>query len=248
MMALWDPLGENRRMSAPTPTEFIAVEGNYAPEAAGLFFGVEPTMLFCALATLLAVGALAYVLGARRSSEGRGFDEATDTIHARILKASRAALSADSTQLKHKAEELAALFGTLLGPVIKVGTGVGGPMKLLDEALKGKIKVEQTPDHTPPHQDMPGTYTGSDGYGGGAGGGAASSVTIIGLPFLVAGRGDHPTPAEPAHSTSPGEIRDMTVEEQTDALARAVRKFNDHWSRSDARRTELREARKALSH
>lgn len=245
-------------MSAPTPTEFVNVEGYYSPETGGLFFGVEPIMLVSALLVLLAVAALAYLVGSRRLTGKSASDEVTDRIHARILKASQAALSADSSQLKHKAEELAALVAKLLGPVIKVGSGVGGPLKLLDEALKGKIKVAASHDTTPVAYDKRDDALNGGGGGGSGGGAAASShVTIISLPFSVASHGAHPSPAEPAHPpvaahasvhpAAPEETRDMTSEEQTDALARAVRKFNDHWSRSDARRTELSEARKALS-
>ncbi len=39
----------------------------------------------------------------------------------------------------------------------------------------------------------------------------------------------------------------MSVEEQVDALARAVRKFNDHWSQAGERKAELSAARKALT-
>lgn len=122
--------------------------------------------------------------------------------------------------------------------------------------MKGKIKIAASHDTTPAaHDKRDDTSNG----GGGAGGGAAASshVTIISLPFPVASHGAHPSSTEPAHPpvaahasvhpAAPEETRDMTSEEQTDALARAVRKFNDHWSRSDARRTELSEARKALS-
>lgn len=134
-------------MSAPTPTEFVNVEGFYAPETGGLFFGVEPLMLVSALLVLLAVAALAYLVGSRRLTGKSASDEVTDRIHARILKASQAALSADSSQLKHKAEELAALVAKLLGPVIKVGSGNRRPPQASGRSFEGQDQDRSEPRH-----------------------------------------------------------------------------------------------------
>jgi hypothetical protein len=262
-------LEKDRRMSAPTPTDFPGPDSYYTPEPGGLLFGVEPMIALCGLLILLAVAVLAYYLGARRFSKGGGSDETTDAIYVKILKASHAALSADSNHLRQKAQDLKAVINKQLGPVIVVGTGVGGPLKQLDEALKGKIKVAPSghaPAHEPhrPHDTPP----ASGGGGGGGGAAAASHVTVISLPLQVigahaaqpepdhgggahAGHGHSPAaahaPAPPAPPTPPPEFRDMTVDEQIDALARAVRKFNDHWAQAGERKAELSAARKTLT-
>ncbi|NBW14438.1 MAG: hypothetical protein EBR82_41210, partial [Caulobacteraceae bacterium] len=143
-------------MSAPTPTDFPAPDALYTQEPAGLFMGVEPAMALCALLVLIAVAVLAYYVGAKRFSSRGGSNATTDAIHARILKASQAALAADSNHLKQRSEDLVNLIDKLLGPVIKLGAGVGGPLKLLEQALKGEV-------------DVPAPAAGDHGHGPGQG-------------------------------------------------------------------------------
>lgn len=161
-------------------------------------------------------------------------------IHAAVLKAAEGALGARSHDLAGKASALKTLIEDRLGPVIAIGSGLGKPVKALSEALEGKApKAEgHGADHGGGHDK---------GHGGGSCGcGCGVVVQVVGGGCGCGGGckgGEHKAGGHDEHAH---EERKMTAEEQTDALAKAVRNFHDYWSQSGKRIAELGAAHAAL--
>jgi len=236
-------------------TDFPATD-TFAPIDPPILLGFDPVFLSALLLVLAAIALGMFLLGrwhAGRSDSGS--DDAPAQIHAAILTSSRAAMAADSNDLRGRVQTLRDLIEQLLGPVLALNRGLYGALKDMDVAFKGEIKDAHgaghggaahgdhgSSHHTPaPRHDQ--TSSPIPGSGGGAA--ASSAIAVIGHPIHI-----HTSPAPvpaPSHDPSHGEPRKMSHDEQTSALALSVRRFNDHWSKTDLRIRELRAARAALS-
>jgi len=246
------------------PSDFQGAQTAYEAVEPTVFLGVEPLLIGLVLLALLLVGYLAYRQGLK-AGEGSTDSDAPAAIHAALLAASQAAMSADSNSLKSKAVALRNRIQELLGPVLVVSKGLGKAVDLLDKAIEGKVKEEAKPDPAKPavpagtasttpvctcgHDAKPGACTcGAAPAAAAASALAFNHVTVIGL---TAPQGVQPVapPSPPAPAAPPAtKIRDMTGDEQTEALAKAVRAFHDHWAPEARKRIEeLDAARKALS-
>jgi hypothetical protein len=243
--------------------DFSAAEAAYAPVSNGLFLGVSPLLLLLLLMLVAAAGLLGWWLGRGGSGGSSAEEAAPGEIHQAILKASAAAMAASSNDLKGKAQVLRDRIVDLLGPVLDVAKGLTPGLKALDEALKGEKKVEAKPEAARPAKPpaapacacgkpdactcpkpATGPVTVNQVYIGGAPVAASASCGCQGAhkPDCA-----HPTASpEPKPSLKP-ETQPMTGPEQTEALARAVRQFHDHWLDGPARIRELKAARAALS-
>ena len=166
-------------------------------------------------------------------------------IHAAVLKAAEAALGARSHDLAGKASALKTVIEDRLGPVIAIGSGLGKPVKALSQALEGKAPKDD--GHGKDHGHGPGHGSGHGaGHGPAHGGGVIVQVIGVGGGHDHAGHG-HGGHGEHGHGSHDAhEERKMTAEEQTDALAKAVRNFHDYWSQSGKRIAELGAAHAAL--
>lgn len=229
------------------PTEFQAPEAYEAVDSP-VFLGVDP-MLLALLVALIAIAAfLGWYLGRQHAPDRHG-DEALEAIHKAILKATEAALSANSGDLYPRTQTLRDRIKALLGPVIILGQGVGKRFAALELALDAQ---PHAPASTAPAPATPAPTSGGastcscgatgDGTNGEPGrckcGAAVNQVTIIHAPVPA----PPPPPPPPPSPTPPV----MTREEQIDALSRAVRAFHDHWSQKDHRIGEMKAARDAL--
>lgn len=237
-------------------TDFPATDG-FAPIDPPILLGFDPAFLIGLILLVLAVAAAMYLFGRWRGGEGSGSDDAPAEIHAAILKASRAAMAADSNDLRGRAQTLRDLIERLLGPLLVLNKGMSGALKDMDAALKGDIKDDHghggghggghgsdhgSGHHKTSHDDH---HSATPGPGGGSAAAASSTIAVIGHPIHIHAAPE-PAPAHAPHA-SHGETRKMTHDEQTNALALSVRQFNDYWSKSDLRVRELRAARTALS-
>jgi hypothetical protein len=232
------------------PSDFDTADTAFVPVDQPLFLGLPPLLALVVLLLVLAIAAGMYFLGRWHADQSGGsdIDRAPEDIHRAILNVSLDAMGASSNDLKSRAQTLHDAVRNYIGPVLQVAKGVAGPMKALEEALKGEIKDAHKPgdkdkghdkdghaDHAhPPH---PAVAAG------------ASPITVNQI-FV----GPVPPPAHPhkdeAHDKpkpAKPETRPMSGPEQIDALSRAVRQFHDHWSDGPERIRELREARRALS-
>ncbi|MDZ4364009.1 hypothetical protein [Brevundimonas sp.] len=234
------------------PSDFQAAEAAYEMVEPPVFLGVEPLLIGLFLLALLVVAALAYMQG-RRAGQSTNGDDAPAAIHKALLAASQAAMSADSNALKSKAVTLLNRIEDLLGPVLIVGTGLGGSVKGLKEAIKGEVKEEAKPDpHKPSHGHDPSHGHAEPDHSVSVpappSGLAFNHVTVIGLSPAPAAPA--PAPVHDAHAPPPAtpKTRKMDADEQTQALAKAVRAFHDHWAPEPRKRIdELKAARTALS-
>ena len=242
-------------MTAPTDFPMIV-------QQPGLLDGPGGDLLIQVIAGLVVAG-LAFAFGFNRGQTVNNYTDNSVNIYNIIADTSRQAMAAGSDQLRSRTLALRAAINEYLGPVILVGAGIGGPVKAMDEALKGEVK--ETPKPKP-----------DDGTGHGGkkceckanececapASASAANVTINqvyvgGLPVT------QPVPCGCSEVHRPGcehdendtkakkddakpEKRDMTHQEQVEALAKSVRQFNDYWSQKDDRIRELRRARAAL--
>lgn len=241
-------------------TDFATTDGGFTAIDPPVFFSLPPMMTGVGLLLLL----LALLIGWWLGRESGRANAPTPGVAAReiydaVLKASTAAVSASNDDLKSRTIALQKVLDDLLGPVLKLGKGLSGATKGIDDALKGKIKVEKSADHGhTPHQPAHAPAHAEPGHESHAqpapAAAAVSSVTVIGLPI-----GSMVTPPQqPGHGPGHGhdhghghggpkkdEMRDMTADEQVEALARAVRVFHNYWVQ-DGRKAELIAARDAL--
>jgi hypothetical protein len=222
------------------PSEFASAPTPYEAVEPSVFLGLPPLLILLLLAAAVAAAAAAYYAGRQGVRDG-GFDDAAKEIHTAILAYARMAMTAESGELRSRVEALREALRRLLGPVLDLAKGVDGPVKQIDEALKGELKVEPKTErhdhkpHQPPASPQP-----------------VVNQILIGVapnaPAAETHRHDEPRHAERPHDAEKPkpETRKMTAEEQTDALARAARAFHDHWARPQ-RIQELKDARRALS-
>lgn len=245
------------------PSDFSPADSAITPVDPPLLLGLEPVLVLMLVLLLLAVAAGMFMLGRRQATQdgGSDADRAPEEIHRAILLASLAAMAASSNDLKARAVALRNAIDAYLKPVIVVGTGVSGPIKALDEALKGEIKeapkatvAASKPGDGHEHgHDKPAAHHPSA---------AAAPATInqiyIGGPPASSTGGDHSGDPRPGAEVRPAprpepkpepkpETRSMTGPEQTEALSKALRAFHDHWSESRLRIDEMKAARAALS-
>lgn len=238
-------------------TDFPATDG-FAPLDPPILLGLDPVFLIGLILLVLALAAAMYLFGRRAGGQDRGSDDAPAQIHADILKLSRAAMAADSNDLRGRVQALHDRIERLLGPLLVLNTGMAGALKDMDAAIKGRVADDHghsdhgngghgghgghaksggdhgADPHKPAHEDHAPTGAAA----------AASTIAVIGLPIHI-----HNTPPAAPSGGGHGEhhARAMTHDEQTRALALSVRRFNDYWSKSDLRVRELRAARAALS-
>ena len=221
------------------PTDFAPTDG-FLPVDPPVFLGLDPLLLIGLILLLLAVAGGMYLLGRWNWAEGGGSrgDRACDEIYDAILKASTAAMSAGSDDLKARAETLKSVIIECLGPVLTLGTGVGAPFGKLKDALDSKGPAAKAEGHPPPAVNDTGR-----------------PVTINQIYVGGPAAADHGEHGHGDHGHKPGghggdkhdDKRTLTGPEQVEALGVAVRKFHDHWARRPERIRELRDARLALS-
>lgn len=257
------------------PSDFSEADAVYAPMEEQLLLGVPPLLALLLALLLIAVALGAYVLGKRAGGDGTGEagNRAVEDIYAVILRYAAAARGASSNELKQKAEDLQRKIEQYLGAVILIGKDMGGPLKALKSAVDGTVEEPAKPAAG---KDQPKTAVcgcGGQGTphgcscGGSSRGAPAHPVSInqiyIGGPPTPITSGpdcDHgpsrcDVPAKDVKADKPVEKpvppptvkRDMTGPEQTEALDKAVRAFNDYWLVRDKRVAELKEARRALN-
>jgi hypothetical protein len=195
--------------------EFATADG-YAEVGRPLFLGLDPLLLALIAALIFIAGLIGWAVAnmGRREDDP---DEVAKAIHARILKASKAALSSESDRMVERSRALKKTVDELLGDVSKLGHGLHGPMTQIQNALDGKRPPAKAPS---PAATTPATS-------------AQNQVININV-----------NPSAPSPSGPSG---DLSGKEQTDALAVAVRAFHDWWSDADARKRELVNARAQLS-
>jgi len=252
------------------PSDFNSAESVYQPVDDALFLGLPPLLAVLLLALIVAIAAGAYMMG-RRASEPTGgeIEKAPGEIYDVILRYASAARAASSNELKQKAEVLDRKIDEYLGPVILVGKDLGGLVKALKQAGEGKIEEPAKPEPQPVAKGCAcgGGCRSGEPRGCACGGAhglpvAAQPLSInqiyIGGAAVPASAGTAPeTPAretapvtadKPDPQPAPKMIkRDMTHQEQVDALDKAVRAFNDHWLNRDKRVEELKAAQAALN-
>lgn len=252
------------------PSDFSPADSGLTPVDPPLLLGLEPMLVLMLVLMLLAVAAGMFLLGRRQATRdgGSDADRAPEEIHRAILLASLAAMAANSNDLKARVMALRNAVDAYLKPVIVVGQGVVGPLKALDEAIKGEIKETPKPVDSAPKPADPAARAASCGCGvtpcacrtpaappapvsinqiyiGGATAAAHADCAGADRPACDARPGPEAKPA-PKPEPKP-ETRAMTGPEQTEALSKALRAFHDHWSESALRIDELRKARAALS-
>ncbi|RZJ94405.1 MAG: hypothetical protein EON88_12620 [Brevundimonas sp.] len=238
-------------------TDFATTDGGFTAIDPPVFFSLPPMMTVGGLVLLALAVLIGWWIGREQGrSNAPDPTKAAREIYDAVLKASTAAVSASNDDLKSRTIALQKVLDDLLGPVLKLGKGLSGATKGIDEALKGKIKVEKPADHghgahPPAHAPAHGE-TGHDAHAHQAPTpSAVSSVTVIGLPIgsmVTAPPAPGHTPGHGAghgHGDGKDEMRDMTADEQVEALARAVRAFHNYWIQ-DGRKAELTAARAAL--
>ncbi len=197
--------------------DFGGAPGGYQPVGDPLFLGLPPLMLLLILALLAVVFGLGWTLRgtARREDDP---DAVAKALHAKILAASKAALSAESDRLVEKSRALKDLVDQSLGDVVKLGGGLSKPLAAIQAALDGKGPAPKA-------------------EAAGAGAVPPQSVQTQVVNVTV-----NPAPAPPAAGSS-----ELSGKAQTAALAAAVRDFHDWWARKDDRVKELKGAREQLS-
>ena len=231
------------------PSDFTPAGQPYEPVASPVFLGIEPLLLGAALLLIALAAGLAYWLGRRRASDE---PDAADAIWRAIDNACGAAMKVNSDALPGRAKALRKEITDRLGPVLTLADGINKPLKELDAALKGKTKEPAHGDHAhaPPHANPhPPAHAPAHASG--------TPVTVVNNGHVVIRTdggetpphtdGHPPAPTQPTHPPAPPKDRDMSVEEQADALRRAVARFNDHWCQKTPRINELRAAHRALS-
>jgi hypothetical protein len=249
------------------PSDFSTADAVYTRIDAPVFLGLPPLLVVLVLLLLIAVGAGAYIRGRKDGRSDEGSDRTVEEIYAVILRYATVARSASSNELKQKAEDLHRKIHEYLGPVIVIGSGMGGLIKDLKVGLEGKVDDPVKPASA--KDEIRSAECGCGGHGtsckctcGQQGREApAHPVSINQIYIGGAAGGEHPAQAgkapcrdtgaakpdtDKADRASPAAKRDMSSKEQIDALDRAVRAFNDHWLARDQRVGELKAAQRAL--
>lgn len=240
-------------MSAPTPTEFINVEGYYTPEPGGLFFSLSPMMV----AAMLVMLALALMLGWLWGRRKRPADDPSEAIYRAIKNAVAEATGAPRDTVIAAARKAQGVIKAQLGDVLVLSHGLAGPYEALDPALEGIDHEHHQPE--PPKPETPAKPS-------------IETVVIkardvfIGSPLSAAtddhnadpkaghghgddqghghGKGDH---GDKKHSGGHGSGKKLDTATQIERVRAAIHDLSDHWSDKTARLYELRAARKQLT-
>ncbi|HEX8470259.1 MAG TPA: hypothetical protein VF633_04030 [Brevundimonas sp.] len=241
-------------MSAPTPTEFVSLEGAYTPEGSGLFFSLSPMMG----ATMVVMLGLALLLGWFWGRRQRPTDDPSEAIYGTIRKALTEATAAPRDTVIASARKAQSTIKAQLGHVLGLAHGLAGPFGALGPALDGIDPSHREPE--PPQHDAP----------------AKSSIervvikardVFISSPALSSahehdadhGHGDteghgakphgggHREGQGGAHWSGHGPGKPLDTATQIDRVRAAIHDLSDHWSDKAARVGELRAARKQLT-
>lgn len=257
------------------PSDFEAANPGFTPVQDSLFLGLPPLLAVVLLLLLLAIAAGMFFLGRWQAGQSGGADtdKAPEEIYLAIRRYATDARSANSNELKQKAEVLARKLKEYLGPLMVIGKELAGHARALETAGEGKIeepaKPEPKAEARPETKDCTcGGHAAPRGCScGGAGHGrpaptqplSINQIYIGGAPLPAAEDACHDRPAR-CDPPSPGAEktedkpaapktvkRDATHAEQIDALDKAVRAFNDYWSNRDGRVNELKAAQRTLN-
>lgn len=258
------------------PSDFGEAGPSFTPVEPTLFLGLGPLLALLALLLVTALAAGMFFAGRRQAREegAEGSNAAPKEIYELILRHASAARSANSNELKAKAEVLERKIDQYLGPVIVLGKDLAGFVKDLKAAGEGKVEEAAKVDPKPAAEagnhacrcggTAPARSCGCAGNSTPAVAPVPMSINqiYIGAPPAVAGcqptGKDAHAPAcgtpSPSKSDQPEDKpkpkptkRDMTVDEQIEALDKAVRAFNDYWLDRETRITQLKAAQRALN-
>ena len=207
--------------------DFANADPANAPLNGPLFIGADPLVWGAILLGLAGALLLGWLIGQRG---GASRADAAETIWKAIDAACQAAMSVNSDALPASAKALRKEIADRLGSVLALADGIGKPLKDLDAAIKGKFKE--------PALSAAAAHAGP------------VTLAVLHNSQLVVksegtdGKNEHASP-EPPKPPEPKE-RDMTTEEQADALRRGVSRFNDYWCHKEPRIDDLRVARQKL--
>lgn len=242
------------------PSDFEAADAVFTPTQDELFLGLPPLLALILFLLLLALAAGMFFLGRWHAEQSGGgdSDRAPEEIYKVIRRYAGDARSAGSNDLKSKAETLERKIEEYLGPLLVIGRELAGLTKALKTAGDGKIEEPTKPDHkaeAKPEQPKTCVCGGSGTPQGCTCAPQSLSINQIyigGSPVIAppthGPHGPHDPPARSEDKPAPPKTRrDMTHQEQIDALDKAVRAFNDYWLNKDGRVSELRAAQRALN-
>lgn len=246
------------------PSDFETADAVFTPAEDSLFLGLPPLLALIAFLLLLAIAVGMYFLGRWQAAQDGGgdADRAPREIYEVIRRYAADARSAGSNELKSKAETLERKIEEYLGPLLVIGRDLAGLTKALKQAGEGKIEEPVKPEpKAEPKAATPGACTcGGHGTVRGCVCPPASvsltQVFVGGAPVAGPHAPHAPHAESAAHAPARAEDkpappktvkRDMTHQEQIDALDKAVRAFNDHWLNRDGRVSELKAAQRALN-
>lgn len=254
------------------PSDFEAADTIATRIDEPLFLGLPPLLALIFFLLLLAIAVGMYVLGRWQAGESGGTDanKAPEEIYLVIRRYATDARSANSNELKQKAEVLERKITEYLGALMIIGKELAGLAKALKTAGEGKIEEPAKPE--PKSEAKPESHACTCGGHGAprgcsCGGGhgrpvvaqplSINQIYIGGAAVPTADDGCHDRPAcdtPPAREKTedkpapPKTVkRDATHAEQIDALDKAVRAFNDYWSNREGRVGELKAAQRALN-
>lgn len=248
------------------PSDFTPADpAPFSPADPTLFLGLDPllVLLLVVIALLLAGGGgwLGGGMVRRRYAE----DDPAEDLYGALLRVLEDAMKASTHELPARAQAVHDVFDRIMGPVLKLGAVLNGPLKALNEALVGDDKTPAKPAEAPPGKascDCGGHGRGGHGAGSCGCGDAATavspSVIVInpypaparncGCPPTAPCRCEKPSPVtEPARAEVKAEKKKLSVPARNDQLRAAVTTLYDHWSNRADRIAELRAARRALS-
>lgn len=245
------------------PSDFEAADAVFTPAQEDLFLGLPPLLALILFLLLLAIAAGMYFLGRwqAQQSGGSDSDRAPDEIYKVIRRYAGEARSAGSNELKSRAETLERKIEEYLGPLLVIGRELTGLTKALKVAADGKIEEPAKPEPKPEAKPETAKPCGCGGLGTPKGCTcppqpvSINQVYIGGSPVIAPAHGpygphgphDPPARTEDKPAAPKTVKRDMTHQEQIDALDKAVRAFNDYWLNQDGRVSELKAAQRALS-
>jgi hypothetical protein len=232
-------------MSAPTPTEFVSVDGYYTPEDGGLLFSLSPVM---AAGVVILLG-LALLLGWLWGRRTRPTDDPSEAIYTAIRKALSEATGAPRDAVVATARKAQATLKARLGDVLLLAHGLAEPYDALGPALEG---VDDGPPEPAPHKPEPVDRSGLEKLV------IKARDVFISSPAAAAhvadgdhgdghsghGKDDHGA-GHGSHGHGVG--RKLDAATQIERVRAAVHTLSDHWSDKPARLAELRAARKQLT-
>lgn len=251
------------------PSDFTPADpAPFSPADPTLFLGLDPllVLLLIVIALLLAGGGgwLGGGMARRRYAE----DDPAEDLHGALLRVLEDAMKASTHELPARAQAVHDAFDRVIGPVLKLGAALNGPLKRLDEALVGDDRSSAKPPEAAPgkaSRDGGGHGRGGHGAGSCGCGGVATavspSVIVVnpypqrpapardcGCPPAAPCQCERPgSAAEPARAEVKAEKKTLSVAARNDQLRAAVTTLYDHWSNRPDRIAELRAARRALS-